>query len=210
MRKDLTDITVVLDRSGSMGICKKEAEDGLNKFIEEQKKQPGEATFTLVQFDDQYEVVHSAMPIKQVPFCHLIPRGSTALLDAVAKAINATGERLKNMTENQRPGLVVFVIVTDGQENASKEYKKDQIKQMIEHQQNIYKWQFTFLGANQDAFSEAASIGIPMAAAANYSVQNSDKAFVGASLNLSRMRHYTAVGEEAKSFYSDEERKNMA
>lgn len=210
MRQDLTDITVVLDRSGSMGICKREAEDGLNKFIEEQKKQPGSATFSLVQFDDKYEVVHSGIPIGQVPFCHLNPRGLTALLDAVAKAIHATGERLKNMSEDQRPSLVVFIIVTDGQENASHEYKRDQIKQMIEHQQNAYKWKFTFLGANQDAFAEASSIGIPMASAATYSTQNSDKAFIGAASNLSRMRHSAATGQNVFSTYTEEERKNMA
>ena len=162
MRNDLTDVTVVLDRSGSMQSCRDDAEGGLNTFIEEQKKQPGETLFTLVQFDTEYEFVHKGKPIRDVGPCELVPRGMTALLDAVGRAIAETGERLAAMPEPDRPGLVVFVIVTDGQENSSKEYTKPQIKEMIERQQNDYKWQFTFLGANQDAFAEAHGIGIAM------------------------------------------------
>ena len=93
-----------------------------------------------------------------------MPRGSTALLDAVGRAINETGDRLAKTPEQDRPGLVVFVIVTDGQENSSKEFSKARIKEMIDEQQKKYNWQFTFLGANQDAFAEAGGIGIRSAA----------------------------------------------
>lgn len=113
MRADLTDITVVVDRSGSMASCRKDAVGGLNTFIDEQKKQPGHATFTLIQFDDKYEVVHNGIQLNDVPACDLVPRGSTALLDAIGKGIVTTGERLKALLEDQRPGLVVFVILTE-------------------------------------------------------------------------------------------------
>src|SRR5262249_34920935 len=152
MRKDLTDITVVVDRSGSMAACQSDAEGGLNTFINEQKRLPGESLFTLVQFDTEYEFVHKGIPIRDVPPYHLVPRGSTALLDAVGRAIIETGERLRNMKEADRPGLVVFVILTDGQENSSREFQLAKIKEMVQHQQDVYKWQFTYLGANQDAF----------------------------------------------------------
>ena len=99
----------------------------------------------------------------------LVPRGSTALLDAVGRAINETGERLAKMNEEDRPGLVVFVVMTDGEENSSQEFSKDQIKQMITHQQDTYGWHFTFLGANQDAFAEAGALGIHAAGVANFS-----------------------------------------
>ena len=160
MRTDLTDITVVMDRSGSMQSRRTDAEGGLNAFIEKQKTEPGEAVFTLVQFDNVYEFVHTAVPIKSVPPYTLVPRGgSTALLDAVGRAINETVHRLAKMNEADRPGLVIFVIITDGEENSSKEFKKAQIKAMIQHQTAVYGWQFTFLGANQDAFAEGGGIG---------------------------------------------------
>ena len=160
MRSDLTDITLVVDRSGSMQSIREDAEGGVNAFLQEQAKQPGEALLTLVQFDTEYEFVHRGVPIKHVPAYTLMPRGNTALLDAVGRAINETGERLSKMAETDRPGLVVFVIMTDGLENSSQEFTKAQIKQQIEEQQSKYSWQFTFLGANQDAFAEAGGMGI--------------------------------------------------
>lgn len=209
MKADLTDITVVLDRSGSMATCRHDAEGGLNHFIDEQKKLPGEAAFTLVQFDTDYEFVHRAVAIKSVGRCELHPRGGTALLDAVGRAITETGERLKAMSETDRPGLVVFVIITDGEENSSKEFKLAQIKEMITRQRDTYKWQFTFLGANQDAFAEAGAMGIPMAAAANYTPMNAAKAFASASSNVGRMRHAAATGGTVQCSYDPEERTSM-
>src|SRR5262249_11881777 len=168
MRQDLTDLTVVLDRSGSMHTCRSDAEGGLNSFIAKQKELPGECTFTLVQFDTVYEFVHKAIPLGTVPHCTLEPRSNTALLEAVGRAIVETGERLRAMPESERAALVVCVILTDGQENSSQEYTKARVREMIEHQQNVYKWQFIYLGANQDAFAEARGIGIQLAGAAGY------------------------------------------
>jgi hypothetical protein len=182
----------------------------LNEFIRQQKEQPGQAVFTLVQFDTEYEFVHRAVPIGNVPKCELLPRGCTALLDAVGRAIVETGERLKGIAEQDRPGLVVFLIVTDGQENSSKEYRLPMIKEMIEHQQSVYQWQFTFLGANQDAFAEAGAMGIAAQAAANYSAERTGPAFVASSNSVGRMRRAAAKGLQPKNAYTDEERKAMS
>jgi hypothetical protein len=207
MRSDLTDITVVLDRSGSMSSIKDDAEGGLNTFIKEQAKQPGSALFTLVQFDTEYEFVHRAVPISEVPHCTLVPRGATALLDAVGRAIIETGDRLKNINENDRPGLVIIVILTDGLENQSREFTKDKVKEMIKQQSEVYKWQFVYLGANQDAFAEAGGIGIAASSSANY-VQ-AGAAFTATSGNVTRMRTARATGQHVNSSYTDEERKKM-
>jgi hypothetical protein len=192
-----------------MASCRDDAEGGLNTFIEEQKKHPGETLFTLVQFDTEYEFLHKGKPIREVGPCELVPRGMTALLDAVGRAIAETGERLAAMPEPDRPGLVVFVIVTDGEENSSKEYTKPQIKEMIERQQNDYKWKFSFLGANQDAFAEAGDIGIALDAVANYKPRRSKEAFLAASANVGRMKRAMASGQSVFSAFTPEERGSM-
>jgi uncharacterized protein YegL len=209
MRSDLTDITVVLDRSGSMQSCQSDMEGGLNAFIDKQKGEPGHAIFTLVQFDTEYEFIHRAMPIKDVPKCSLVPRGGTALLDAVGQAIAQTGERLAATPEDQRPGLVVFLVITDGHENSSREYKKPQIKEMIERQERDYKWQFTYLGANQDAFSEAGGMGFQTKSAANYDQNKSPQMFMAAAANVGRMRHAVATDSAVDNSYTDEERRSI-
>jgi hypothetical protein len=146
MKTDLTDITLVVDRSGSMEAVREDAEGGVNAFLREQAQQPGEALLTLVQFDTEYEFVHKGISVKDAPAYKLVPRGCTALLDAVGRAINETGDRLAKMAETDRPGLVVFVIVTDGLENSSHEFTKVKVQEMIDRQQNQYHWQFTFPG----------------------------------------------------------------
>ena len=209
MRTDLTDITMVVDRSGSMESIKSDAEGGINSFIDQQKQEPGEALLTLVQFDTDYEFVHTGKPIKQVSAFKLVPRGSTALLDAVGRAINETGARLAAMEESQRPGLVVFVIVTDGQENSSKEFTRERLRQMIEHQQSVYKWQFTFLAANQDAFAEGASMGIAQDGIAAFSVGKVRGTYDAASKKMSRMRKAAGEGAAVDNKFTDEERGEM-
>ena len=210
MNNNLTDITLVVDRSGSMSSCRTDAEGGINTFVEEQKKTPGDANITLVQFNTDYEVVHNGIPVKYVPKFELHPRGCTALLDAVGKAINTVGERLAKMSENDRPGCVVFVIVTDGQENASKEFSQAQIKELVEKQKTKYNWKFTFLGANVDAFGEAINMGIALYAAANYNVANSASAYSAASGNVSMMRCCSMAGDTSKDFeYTDKQRLEM-
>ena len=209
MRTDLTDITMVVDRSGSMESIKSDAEGGINSFIHQQKQEPGEALLTLVQFDTEYEFVHSGVPVKQIPAFTLVPRGSTALLDAVGRAINETGARLAAMAESQRPALVVFVIVTDGAENSSREFTRDQIRTMVEHQQSAYKWQFTFLAANQDAFAAGGSMGIAQDGIAAYSMGKVRGSWDAAAKKMSRMRKAAGEGAAVDNKFTDEERGEM-
>jgi len=209
MRNDLTDITMIVDRSGSMASIKSDAEGGINTFVELQKQEPGEALLTLVQFDTHYEFVHSGIPIKQVPAFTLVPRGGTALLDAVGRAINETGARLAATDESQRPGLVVVVIVTDGEENSSREFRREQVRAMIEHQQAVYKWQFTFLAANQDAFAEGASLGIAAGGISNFSPDKIASAHMGTAQQVARMRRSASAGEAIDNKFTDEERRSM-
>lgn len=209
MRTDLTDITLVVDRSGSMQQIRSDAEGGVNAFLQGQAKEPGEALLTLVQFDTEYEFVHRGVPIQQAPHYKLVPRGRTALLDAVGRAINETGERLAKMPEQDRPGLVVFVVMTDGLENSSREFSKAQVKEMIERQQRQYNWHFTFLGANQDAFAEAGGMGIRAAGVAQYDAAKVAAAWSGTGSKVARMRAQHRAGETVQNEYTDEERRRM-
>lgn len=209
MRKDFTDVTLVVDRSGSMEAIREDAMGGVNRFILDQAEKPGEAVLTLVQFDTEYEFIHRAVPIQNVPKYVLTPRGSTALLDAVGRAINETGERLAAMPEADRPGLVVFVVMTDGQENSSREFTKSQIKEKIEHQQSAYAWQFLFLGANQDAFAEAGGMGMQVAGSANFAPAKVALAMAAASASVGRMRAQSLASETIANAFTDDERKSM-
>ncbi len=135
-RKGLTEIVMVIDRSGSMATIKDDAIGGLNTFIEEQQKVKGEANLTTVLFDDEYILWHDGVDIKKVePFTErtYVPRSMTALLDAIGKTANDVGERLRKTKEKDRPEKVLFVILTDGMENASKEFTKPQIVEIIDH-----------------------------------------------------------------------------
>jgi len=209
MRRDLTDITLVVDRSGSMQSIRDDAQGGINQLLADQAAEPGEALITLVQFDTEYEFVHRGVPAREVEPYTLVPRGSTALLDAVGRAINETGARLASLPEAERPGLVVFVVSTDGHENSSREFTKDQVRQMIEHQQSVYRWQFTFLGADADAFAEAGGLGIDGAGVARYRRDKVGKAYVATSAKLKRMREQTASGAEVSNAFTDDERDDM-
>jgi len=209
MKTDLTDITLVVDRSGSMASVRADAEGGVNAFIANQAKEPGEALLTLVQFDTEYEFLHKGVPISQVPKYELVPRGMTALLDAVGRAMNETGERLSKMTEQDRPGLVIFVVMTDGQENSSQEFAKARIKEMVELQQNVYHWHFTFLGANQDAFAEAGGMGIAADGVACFSAAKVEGMYGALGAKVARMRSRRREGKTVSNAFTDTERKEM-
>ena len=163
MKDNLTEIVFILDKSGSMGHLRSDTIGGYNTYIEDQKKEPGEAYLTTVLFDDEYVLLHDHIDLKEVqPLTErdYRPGGCTALMDAIGKTINSVGQRLANTPEEERPAHVIFVITTDGYENASKEFDRKKIKAMIEHQQSKYSWTFLFLGAGINAYSEAKSIGI--------------------------------------------------
>ncbi|WP_205544195.1 vWA domain-containing protein [Rubrobacter indicoceani] len=163
MKKDLTEIVCVLDRSGSMEAIRSDAVGGFNGFLDDQKREPGEARLTLVLFDHCYKLVHDGVDIHSVPALaenSYAPRGTTALLDAIGRTIDDVGDRLRRTPENRRPSRVVVSILTDGLENASRDYSNARVSEMIQHQQEKYGWEFIFLAANQDAISTAKSVSI--------------------------------------------------
>lgn len=163
MRADLTEIAFVLDRSGSMNPIAADAIGGFNTFLASQQALPGEARLTLVLFDHEYLVVHDNVAIRQVPPLDaktFVPRGMTALLDAVGRTIDDVGVRLAATPEEQRPAKVIVAILTDGQENASRDYTFAKVAGMIKHQQEKYSWEFLFLAANQDAIAAAGALSI--------------------------------------------------
>ena len=201
MRSDLTDITMVVDRSGSMDEIRSDAEGGVNAFIENQAKEPGEALLTLVQFDAEYEFLCKGVPITQAPEFKLVPRGSTALLDAIGRAMIETGQRLEAMAEQDRPGLVIFVVMTDGQ--------KAKIKEMTQLQQETYSWHFTFLGADQDSFAEAQQMGIMDAGAADFSKGKVRGAYDATAAKVARMRKQRFADETVVNNFTIEEREEM-
>lgn len=157
-----TEIIVILDRSGSMYEIANDAIGGFNSFIESQKAVEGEATVTLVQFDDQYEVVYENIPLMEVkPLTNetFKPRGGTALNDAICKTIgNINRRNFCSVCHGDTKRIVA--ILTDGEENSSKEFSADKVKEMITHQREEHKWEFIFLAANQDAFATGAIYGI--------------------------------------------------
>ena len=176
MRENLTEMVFVLDRSGSMSGLAADTIGGFNELIEKQKKIEGDAYVTTVLFDHEYEVLHDHVALEEVaPLTdkEYFARGSTALLDAVGRTIDAVGARLAATAEEKRPEHVVFVITTDGMENSSREYTAQRVRGMIEHQQQKYSWQFVFLGANMDAVSEARKLGISAKYAADFTPSHS-------------------------------------
>lgn len=175
MNQNLTEIVFILDRSGSMHSLTNDTIGGYNSFIQQQKEEVGEARLTTILFDNEYEILHNSVDIKSVSNItnkEYFTRGTTAMLDAIGVAINTIGEKLSKESEDDRPSKVIFVITTDGQENASKEFKRNQIKEMIERQQNEYSWKFIFLGANMDAVSEGDSLGIARGMSLNYTASS--------------------------------------
>ena len=214
MNNDYTDINVVQDKSGSMAELRDETIGGFNTFLADQQKAPGVAKMTLMQFDTTFKLLYSGEDIKKVePLTHATyaPGGGTALLDAIARTIITTGQRLEAMPEQERPGRVIVVILTDGQENSSVEYGghdgHKRVMEMIEHQTKTYNWQFLFIGAQQDAIQGGGRIGV--AAANSISTANTSKGIRMAYAHTSdNLRAYRAASPDEVQFmeFSAEQR----
>lgn len=187
MNPDLTEIAFILDRSASMQNMVEPAISGFNRLLCEQQQAPGSARFTLVLFDDQYEVPFQSVPIAEVvelDVTTFVPRGSTALLDAVGRTIDNLGEKLKATPEAERPGQVIIAVLTDGEENASRHFTWNDVAKKIRHQTEKYQWQFLFLGANQDAIATSGKMNIHASNTANFSVN--EESYSAAKVALSR------------------------
>jgi len=163
MKHDYTHLIIVLDASGSMSSIQDDIKGSFNEFLKKQREEPGKTVFDLFQFNDEVK-----RPVKSADLAHfhddLMARydcsGCTALNDAVCIAIDTVGREFADMEEAERPEHVLCVIITDGMENASREYTSKDVKDRIEHQKTAYKWDFQFLAANQDAFATGESIGL--------------------------------------------------
>jgi len=160
-----TEIAFILDRSGSMQSIAETAVTGFNELLDQQKKEHEQTPvrMSLILFNTEYEVPFASVPAPELPRLDMktySPDGSTALLDAIGRTIDETGSRLAAMPESQRPGKVIIAILTDGEENSSRIFNWAQISEKIRHQREVYKWEFLFLGANQDAIATAARMNI--------------------------------------------------
>lgn len=171
MKKGLTELVFILDRSGSMSGLENDTIGGYNSMLDKQKAVEGECLITTVLFDNDYELLHDRIDIRAVsPITdkEYFVGGSTALLDAIGRTISKIGNAQRHTAEDYRAERVMFVIITDGEENSSREYTSDKVKAQIERQKSKYGWEFIFLGANIDAVQTARQFGIAQERAADY------------------------------------------
>lgn len=196
MNKDLTEIGIVLDKSGSMGGLRSDTIGGFNTFIEDQKKEPGEANVSLINFNDELEKVYKCEDIKLVADLtekNYVPGGMTALYDGIGTMIDTLKGDIDKRNDIDKPGKVIVVIVTDGYENASKEYDAEKIKKQIKDLEDNHNWAFLYLGANQDAFKTGGSLGMSAGRSAGWqaSASGSQKMYKTVSHTMS---HYRQTG----------------
>ncbi|MCQ2413158.1 MAG: VWA domain-containing protein [Sphaerochaetaceae bacterium] len=171
MRKDLTELVFILDRSGSMRGLESDTIGGFNAMLAKQKKEQGEALVSTVLFDDVCEVLHDRVDIRRIEDMtdkQYFVRGCTALLDAIGGAIHHIANVHKYIREEDRPEKTLFIITTDGMENASRQYSIEKVKEMVELEKEKYGWQFIFMGANIDAIATASRFGVDKEFAVNY------------------------------------------
>lgn len=163
MKQNFTSINIVIDSSGSMHGLRHDTIGNFNSFLKDQKEFPGEATFTLCTFNNEYTIIHDFIKINDVPDLDIKnynPMGGTALLDAIGFTMDSVGKKLSDMKKDDRPSKVLFVVITDGQENSSRSYTVDKIKTMVSHQKDVYNWEFMFFGASIDQIAAGTNLGV--------------------------------------------------
>jgi len=201
MKKDLTELVFILDRSGSMSGLERDTIGGFNEMIGKQKAGAGKALVTTVLFDDEYELLHDRVDLGElVPLSDedYFVRGTTALLDAVGKTISRITDAQRRTAEEKRAERVMFVITTDGMENASREYGYEKVRKMVEYQKSEFGWEFIFLGANIDAVAEAVRFGIGKNRAANFRADSTgtSKSFYSLGEAVSNFREKDCISEK--------------
>lgn len=186
---NLTRLVFLLDRSGSMQSIKSDVIGGFDAFLAEQRAGEGLCTVTLAQFDDEYEVVYRGIALGQVPPLALWPRGRTALLDSMGKLITDTAAEINALAEDDKPGTVIVAIMTDGMENASREWRRPDIKALVEQQTNDNGWEFLYMGTDQDAVEVGKGLGVKDGQAITYARGKSREAMLAASGNVRGYRN---------------------
>ncbi len=210
MKKGLTELVFILDKSGSMGGLERDTIGGYNSMLEKQKAVQGECHITTVLFDNNYELLHDRIDIKAVSAItekEYAVGGSTALLDAIGRTIHKIGNAQKHTAEDYRAEKVMLIIITDGEENSSREYSAEKIKAQIERQKTKYGWEFVFLGANIDAAETAGRFGIAPDRAQNYHADGA-----GVELNFRVMSEAVTTFRECAAMpegWSDEIQKDF-
>jgi hypothetical protein len=211
MNNEYTHMAVILDRTGSMESIRDDTIGGFNTFLEQQQAESGKATLTLVQFDSQdpYEELYKFTPVKEIsPLTRetYVPRASTPLLDAMGRGINDLEKSVTDLPDSKRPSRIVMIIITDGQENASREFRKDQIEKMIREKQEK-DWQFVFLSADLAAIDDALSTGVQAASTMSFDKSTKGTRSVWESVSL-RVSDYRAAKTEEVTF-TDEDRERQ-
>lgn len=188
-----TEIACVIDRSGSMESIRDDAIGGFNTFLKEQKAIDAPCRFSMCLFDHEYNLLHDGIEIryiKELDTTTYVPRGYTALLDAIGRTINAIDSRISEYPDDKKPEKIIFVILTDGYENSSREFNKAKIKEMIEDKEKNHNWEVMYLAAHEDAFHEAGMIGIQVNKMASFSNTGAggQSAFASANSNTTAYR----------------------
>lgn len=174
-------VNFLVDRSGSMSNLRSDVIGGFNELIKKQKAEGNDCLVSFCKFDNEYEEVFSLVPLAEVRELtdeDFVPRGGTALIDSLGRNITEVGAKLKAMEVSERPDQVLFVLITDGQENSSHEMSKKEVFEMVSHQRDNYSWEFMFIGANQDSIAEASAYGFRPNMSANFAATSSGTAAV--------------------------------
>lgn len=202
---ELSLIAALLDRSGSMQSIADDMRGGFDAYLAGENTQTGRTVVTLAQFDDSYQLVYQNRPIADVPPLTLEPRGTTALLDATGRFITEVGSGLAALPEDDRPGEVTVLVMTDGLENSSREWSKEAVQQLVSQQQNTYGWDFVFLGANMDAVDVGTDLGFAPGKSLTYDASTAGVAGAFASVSAYRQRRRSRPGDASVAF-DDEDR----
>jgi hypothetical protein len=208
---NLTRLVFLLDRSGSMQSIRSDIIGGFDAFIAEQRATEGLCTVTLAQFDDEYEIVYHGIALGQVPPLALFPRGRTALHDSMGKLITDTVAEVNALAEADKPGTVVVAIMTDGLENASREWRGADIKALVEQQTNDHGWEFLYMGADQDAVEVGRGLGVKEGQAIAYAKGKSREAMMATSSSISGYRSARLTNPAAAMpKFTDQQRDQLA